>query len=52
MHLGLGEAEFWQQYGSANECVIATAVLQGGKAGDRRPAPWAFAHAGNARGGR
>jgi hypothetical protein len=25
IHLDLGEAEFWQQYESANECVIATA---------------------------
>jgi len=26
IHLDLGEAEFWQQYESANECVIATAL--------------------------
>jgi hypothetical protein len=25
IYLGQGEAEFWQQYESANECVIATA---------------------------
>jgi hypothetical protein len=25
VHLDRGEAEFWQQYESFNECVIATA---------------------------
>jgi hypothetical protein len=25
IHLDRGEAEFWQQYESVNECVIATA---------------------------
>jgi hypothetical protein len=31
IHLDLDEAEFWQQYESANECVIATALCQSGR---------------------